>query len=154
MQMLNNDQVSSTAFFFIGVMIVIASLPYELGGLHSPKTGFLPFVTGLTICLLSLIGFGDATLKRREGGKWKSIVKGLRWDKPLVTLISLVVYALVLNSLGFILTTTLLVGFLLKAIIPQRWSVVITGAILTPLVAYLVFQILLKTELPMGLLKF
>ena len=153
-QVLNNDQVSSVVFFSIGVMIVLASLPYELGGLHSPKTGFLPFVTGLTVCLLSLIGFAAAAVKRMGGEKWKSIVKGLRWDKSLITMVSLVVYALILNTLGFILTTTLLVGFLLRSIIPQKWSVVISGAILTPLVTYVVFQILLKTELPMGLLRF
>lgn len=152
--MLNNDQVSSVVFFAIGVIIVIASLPYELGGLHSPKTGFLPFVTGLAVCLLSLIGFAAATMKRMGGEKWKSILKGWRWDKPLITMVSLVVYALILNTLGFILTTTLLVGFLLRTIIPQKWSVVISGAILTPLVTYVVFQILLKTELPMGLLGF
>jgi len=152
--MLNNDQVSSIAFLFIGMIIMIVSLPYELGSLHSPKTGFLPFVTGLTVCLLSLIGFVAATLKKKEGERWKSILKGLQWEKPLITMVSLVVYALLLNTLGFILATFLLVGFLLRAIIPQRWSVVLTGAILTPLAAYVVFKILLKTELPVGLLRF
>jgi len=126
-KMFNNDQVSSVVWFFIGVIIMVVSLPYELGGLHAPKTGFLPFVTGAAACILSLIGLVTATMKRRQGEKWKRVLKGFLWEKPLITMGALVVYALVLNRLGFIITTALLVAFLLRAIIPQKWSVVISG---------------------------
>jgi multisubunit Na+/H+ antiporter MnhB subunit len=153
-KMLNNDQVSSAVWFFIGVFIMVVSLPYELGGLHAPKTGFLPFVTGAAACILSLIGFVTATMKRKQGEKWKRVLKGFLWEKPLITMGALVAYAGVLNTLGFIITTALLVAFLLRAIIPQKWSVVISGAVLTPFIAYLVFQVCLKTQLPMGFLGF
>ena len=152
--MFNNNQVSSAFLFFFGAFIILISVPYDLGGLHSPKTGFLPFLTGSVICLLSLIGFISATIQRGQGQRWKHILKGLRWEKPLITMVSLVAYALLVETLGFILTTTLLVGFLLKAIIPQKWSVVLSGAILTPSIAYVIFQVLLKTELPAGFFKF
>ncbi len=153
-RMLSNDQVSSIVFFSIGVMICLASLPYELGGLHSPKTGFLPFVTGGTVCLLSLIGFVAATMKRREGEKWKSIMKGLRWDKPLITMGSLVVYALVLNFLGFILTTLIFMIFTLRFIEPQKWITVFVVSVLTSGLAYLLFEVWLETNLPKGIFGF
>ena len=95
-----------------------------------------------------------ATMKRRQGEKWKRVLKGFLWEKPLITMGALVVYALVLNRLGFIITTALLVAFLLRAIIPQKWSVVISGAVLTPLFTYLIFQVCLQTQLPRGFFGF
>ncbi len=151
---MNNDQVSSAVFFFIGVFIMAISLPYELGGLHAPKTGFLPFLTGAAACTLSLIGFVAASRKKKAGEKWKRVLRGFSWEKPLITMGALLVYAFVLNTLGFIITTALLVAFLLRAIIPQKWSVVVSGAVLTPLIAYLVFQVCLKSQLPTGFLGF
>lgn len=152
--MLKNDQISSIFFFFIGLVIIAFSIPYELGSLHSPKTGFLPFVTGMALCILSLVGFLAAMMKIKHEGKWKSIFKGFQWKKPLITMGALIAYAFSLNILGYILSTTILVAFLLRAIIPQKWAVVITGAILTPSITYFIFRVLLKTELPSGFIKY
>jgi hypothetical protein len=151
---MNNDQISSAILFFLGIFIILISIPYGLGGLHAPETGFVPFMTGSVLCLLSLFGFLSATIRRKQGEKWKSILKGLYWRKPLITMCILLVYSFLLTSLGFVLSTGLLVGFLLRVIIPQKWSVVVAGAILTPLFAYLVFKVLLKTELPIGFFNF
>ncbi|MFH1125088.1 MAG: tripartite tricarboxylate transporter TctB family protein [Pseudomonadota bacterium] len=152
--MFNNDQISSVVWFGFGLMVIFASLPYGLGGIHSPGTGFLPFLTGIAICALSAIGFLDAALEKRKGKTWENFLQGLRWHKPLITLTVLVAYVFILERLGFLLTTTLLVGFLLRVIEPQRWTVVIAGSLLTASAMYLIFQVLLKTQLPMGILNF
>lgn len=152
--MLNNDQVSSAIWFFIGLLVIIFSIPYGLGELRAPHTGFMPFLTGLAICTLSVIGFIGATLERKAGKKWTSLVKGVKWSKPLVAMIALFVFALILDTLGFIVSTALLVGFLLRAVEPQKWFVVILGATLISLTTYVIFQVLLETQLPAGILKF
>ena len=152
--MFNHDQVSSASWFFIGVIITLASIPYGLGGIHSPGTGFMPFLTGLAICILSIIEFLSATRKNREGEKWKSLFAGFRWEKPLITLAALLVYALLWNKLGYLLDSALLVGFLLRFIYPQKWFVVIIGAILISSVSYLIFEIWLNAQLPKGILDF
>jgi putative tricarboxylic transport membrane protein len=152
--MFNNDQISSAAWFFIGLLILIFSIPYGLGEVHSPGTGFMPFYTGLAMCALSALIFMEATRAKKSGAKWENPLKGTLWVKPLIALVALIVYALLMDKLGFILATALLVGFLLRGIHPQKWSVVIGGAILTSLVTYLVFQVWLKTQLPAGILSF
>ena len=152
--MLNNDQVSSAIWFGIGLLIIIFSIPYGLGELRSPTTGFMPFLTGLAICTLAAIGFVGGTLERIGGKKWKSLLKNVKWGKPLIAVIALFAYALLLNTLGFLLGTALLVGFLLRAVEPQKWLVVILGAILTSVSAYLIFQVWLETQLPPGILQF
>jgi putative tricarboxylic transport membrane protein len=152
--MFNNDQISSAAWFFIGLLILIFSIPYGLGEVHSPGTGFMPFYTGVTMCVFSVFIFIEATRARRDGLRWENPLKGTLWEKPIIALAALVAYALLMDRLGFLLATALLIGFLLRGIHPQKWIVVILGAILTSIIMYLVFQVWLKTQLPAGIFGF
>jgi hypothetical protein len=154
LRMLNNDQGSSIFWFLFGVIVIIGSIPYGLGSLHRPATGFVPFLTGFAICILSGIGFIAGTKRQRKGEKWKSAFKGLTWHNPLIAFAAIIVYALVIEWLGFLITSFLLVGFLLRVIIPQKWWVVIVGATLTSIIFYAFFQIWLGTQLPKGILNF
>lgn len=150
---MNNDQISSVVWFAIGLMILVFSLPYGVGGIRSPGTGFLPFLTGSAICFLSAMVFLSGTRSRRRGAKWKNPFAKVMWPKPLIALAALIVYVLILTPVGFILSTALLIGFLLRAIHPQRWSVVFLGAMLTSLFTYLVFSVWLETQLPAGFIE-
>jgi putative tricarboxylic transport membrane protein len=78
------------------------------------------------------------------------VLQGVFWKNAMVILISLLAYALLLVPLGFFITTTLFIAFLLRAIVPQRWSVVIACSILTAVISYLIFEIWLKAQLPKG----
>jgi putative tricarboxylic transport membrane protein len=152
--MLNNDQGSSAFWFFIGLIIIFASIPLDLGKVRTPGTGFMPFLTGIAICSFSVIGFFHATVGNGKGKKWKNFLKGVRWEKPLLAMASLVVYAFLLEKLGFLLDTILLIAFLLKAIEPQKWLIIILGALFTSAAMYIIFQVWLQVQLPAGILKF
>jgi putative tricarboxylic transport membrane protein len=151
---MNNDQISSAFWFAVGLAIVFASLPYGLGGITAPDTGFLPFLTGVCVCFFAVVVFIDGTRERRKGVRWSNPFAKVTWSKPVAAMAALVVYALILDAAGFILATMLLVGFLLRGIYPQRWRVVLIGATLTSLVTYVVFGVWLETQLPAGLLSF
>ena len=49
---------------------------------------------------------------------------------------ALVLYAIFFKSLGFLLTTFLLIAFLLRVIEPMSWKKVLAGAILTAVGSY------------------
>ena len=147
---LNNDQVTTIIWFMIGVMIGIGSIGYGLGSLQSPGSGFITFLAALVVCFLSLIGFVEATRDQRKGIGWKPVLVGVFWWKPLIVTISLLAYAFLLNDLGFVLSTAFLIGFLLRAVNPQRWMVVIAGGILSSLGAYAIFEVWLQAQLPKG----
>ncbi|MCX5839832.1 MAG: tripartite tricarboxylate transporter TctB family protein [Deltaproteobacteria bacterium] len=147
---MNNDQVSSVIWFFIGLTICVASFQYKLGTFSSPSSGFMPLLSGLAICLFSLVGLIDATIRKKRGEGWTSFLKAVRWEKALIVLISLFAYGLLLKPLGFFLCTLLLMGFLFRVVVPQRWSVVTGGSFLITVAAYIVFEVLLKSELPKG----
>jgi putative tricarboxylic transport membrane protein len=148
----NHDQVSSGLFFLAGLGICLYSLTYKLGTLAAPASGLMPFLSGAVICLLAGIGFVQGTLRRRSGERWRPILAKVAWHRGLLTLIALLAFLFLLKPLGFVLTTILFVGFLLRTIIPQRWPVVITVALLTAALSYLLFEVWLKAQMPAGLL--
>ena len=147
---MNNDQLSSGIWFIAGLAVCLGSLQYKLGTPAAPGTGFMPFLTGLAICFFSGIGLIHATLRKKQGEGWVPLLKGVVWKNAMVILISLLAYALLLKPLGFVITTTLFIAFLLRAIVPQRWPVVIACSILTALGSYLIFEVWLKAQLPKG----
>ncbi len=151
---MNNDQVSSGIWVFIGLTICLASLQYKLGTLSSPGSGFLPFLSGSVIGFLSIVGFIHATIRKNRGEVWDSFLKAVRWEKALIIIISLFAYGLLLGPIGFFLCTLLFIGFLLRVIVPQRWLLVIGGSLLITVASYVVFEVLLKAQMPKGFLGF
>jgi hypothetical protein len=62
--------------------------------------------------------------------------------------------AVLLEFLGFVLTFFCLIIFLIRAIQPDKWRVDVLYTLIFTLGAYLLFQVLLKTTLPTGILGF
>jgi putative tricarboxylic transport membrane protein len=147
---LNNDQLSGAVWFGLGLAVCLGSLQYKLGTPAAPGTGFMPFLTGSAICFFSGIGLIHATLRKKQGEGWTPVLLGVTWKNAMIILVSLLAYALLLFPLGFVITTTLFIAFLLRAIVPQRWSVVIACSILTAAASYLIFEVWLKAQLPKG----
>lgn len=147
---MNNDQLSSGVWFILGLAVCLGSLQYKLGTPAAPGTGFMPFLTGIAICFFSGIGLIHATLRKRGGEGWAPVLRGFVWKNALVILLSLLAYALFMKPVGFVITTALFIAFLLRAVVPQRWSVVIACSILTAFASYLIFEVWLKAQLPKG----
>jgi len=74
--------------------------------------------------------------------------------KAAAIIVALLIYALTMEHLGFIISTTLFIAFLLWLVERQRWYVIVFGAVLSSMAAYLVFKVWLETALPIGLLGF
>ena len=74
--------------------------------------------------------------------------------KAAAIIVALLIYALTMEHLGFILSTTLFIAFLLWLVERQRWYVIVFGAVFSSLATYLVFKVWLETALPIGLLGF
>jgi len=150
------DRISGTIWLLFSLVVIEESYRLGLGALRAPEAGFLPFVAGMTLGILSfLLLLSTGGLKQRRTGK----VEGLsfnrqRLPKVFYIMTSLFVYALLLPTLGFILCTGIFIGFLLIAIERQRWPVVISTAILVPFISYLLFDVWLKMNLPKGFLSY
>jgi hypothetical protein len=72
----------------------------------------------------------------------------------LMVMGSLVIYTLLLNFIGFLLDTFLLIAFLLRVMEPMSWNKCMVGALGAAGASYVIFQLWLKAQLPTGFLGF
>jgi hypothetical protein len=149
----NNDQRSSLVWLVIGLGIVLYSGKYGLGTFSSPGPGFLPFVSGAAMVLLALIVFFQQIARGRVD-TLKSLWAHTRWSTVLMVMASLVLYAVLLRSLGFILDTFVLTAFLLRVMEPLGWKKVLAGAVGATAGSYAIFELWLEAQLPAGFLGF
>jgi hypothetical protein len=148
----NRDQGASLFFLGLGIAITLASLRYQFGSISKPGPGFIGLWAGVAISFLAAIGFFANWKKKKESeGEY---FLGPFWYKALVILLSMVAYAFLIEFLGFLICTFLFMFVLLKIIGAHNWKVVFSGSLVTAIVAYLIFHVWLKTQLPMGILRY
>jgi putative tricarboxylic transport membrane protein len=148
----SKDIISSLFWMIVGAGVCYGGVDLELGTLHDPGSGFIFFWVGLIMVGLSLSIFIRALKEKGKAGEMRLIWSEVQWKKIVSVLVALFLYGYFFQTLGFILSAALLLVFLFKAVEPQRWSVAILGAVVSSLVAYVVFQVWLGSQLPKGLL--
>ena len=134
-----------------GVTVLLSS-KFPFGSFANPGPGFLPLSVGILMFLLSLILFVQSFLK--EKGEGRTLWSKGSTARVLLILASLIVYGVLLESLGFILMTFLLMGFLLLAIGSQRIILAFFISLFSSIGCYAVFQLWLEVQLPKGIFGF
>ncbi len=131
-----------SGFFFFGLSLFVLweSLRVGLGTPREPGSGFLSFCAGLVLVFLSMV------LIIRGWGLRESLKTHSR--RVILALVSLFVYSLVMEPVGFIVATFFLVGILFRLGEPRRWWVLLGISALVTSLAYLVFGILLHVYFP------
>ncbi len=121
-----------------------------MGRVKHPGPGFLPF--GLAICLiiLSLVLIikswkGDVSL----APFWPHRT----WLKPLLGVILLIFFTLIVQRLGFLLTTFFFLIIWMRLIERIHWRRLIGISVGTTAGLYLIFVFFLEVPLPSGFLK-
>jgi putative tricarboxylic transport membrane protein len=147
--MKNPDRWSSAFWLIFSLFICVESYRLDIGSFHNPGTGFFPFLAGMVFGILSLVLFVLTLIRKRRGA---GVLEKVQWKSIVLVLISLFVYAIVLEELGFILSNILFVAALLRIIERKKWVLVILVAVTSTLAFYVVFQLWLKSQLPRGIL--
>ncbi|MCX5910149.1 MAG: tripartite tricarboxylate transporter TctB family protein, partial [Deltaproteobacteria bacterium] len=124
-----------------------------LGSWRDPGPGLLPLGSGIFLGILSGIVFFQSRMRDEDQprGSWYSKEK---WKSLLLILAVLFGYAFVLDYLGFLVSTFILLLVLFRFVEPQKWFVAIGGSALASITCYVVFELWLKTQLPRGILGF
>ena len=153
---MGREKWSSLFWLGVGTFICIGSLRLSLGQFRNPGPGFLSFFAGLVITGLALMVHlrsrkrRPGTTKEKSEPIWSDPKKGM---KIAMTVVALLVYAVVMNYLGFLISTFLFLAFILKTIEPQRWSVTLIGSLVASAAFYVIFEIGLQSQLPKGLIQ-
>jgi hypothetical protein len=119
------------------------------GTLDRPESGFMSLVMG---SLLVLFGFMIMLpIVFAESDKKETISGGLFQKVKLYAVLALIVYGFLLNLLGFLVSTFLLLVFLFKILSPQKWFFHIFLSLITVILSYLLFHVWLRIDFPQGI---
>ena len=150
----DRDVVSSLVCIGVGMLFCVGSVKFGDIRAGFPSAGFFPFVAGVILFLLSLIQLVGVfiTGKAREGKGEEFFQQKDSLKRLVITLVILFFYGGALVYVGFLITTFLFMVLLLRCLKPQKWKPVLLTAFLTSLSSYTLFEILLKVQLPRGIL--
>ena len=144
--MISCDALAAAVALGFGAAALYESSKLPFGTVHSPGQGFFPWWTSAAVVLLALVLLFQSLASRsstaQEGPG--------RIAKVALLLVVLVAYTFLLDLLGYLLCTFLLVLFMLRAIDPQRWTVALGMAAVTAVGSYVVFAVWLSVPLPRG----
>jgi putative tricarboxylic transport membrane protein len=148
------DRISGIFWLIFSALVIIESYRLGLGTLHQPGPGFLFFWASIALGSMALVVLIRAWISQKAGEPKISIFGTQNTRKIILVLISLFLYAILMETLGFILVTLLLFIFLMGIIEKKKlWFTVFVSLVVT-VIAYLIFEIWLKSQLPKGLLGF
>jgi putative tricarboxylic transport membrane protein len=145
----------SAALFWIGisVYVMVLSLKMEFGTFSSPGPGLMPFLLGMLLMPVSLyILMRSLFGKGREIETEKMKLGEINWTRSCVVLSALLAYAIVLERLGFLIATFLLLSILFRAVGVNRLVNALGAAVITVLVTYFLFNSL-NMRFPPGILR-
>jgi len=148
---MGRDKWSSLVWLGIAIFICVGSLRLSLGEFHNPGPGFLSFYAGLILGALAVVihlqsGKGRPADKK-DKPIWASRQRGF---KMVLTVLALLAYAVIMNYLGFLVSTFIFMAFLLRVIEPQRWTVALFGSFVASMAFYFLFELGLQSQLPKG----
>jgi len=143
------DVLAGALLILIGIAVIVWSVRLQVGTLLRPMPGFFPFLVGSGIIALSLIllvrGWMGRTAAPKAYGNWK---------RPILMVACLAVYSIVLDPLGYILSTIFIAAVTFRILGVPSWKVIGAGSLVLSVSVYLLFTRLLGVELPAGVLSF
>ena len=135
-------------FAAIGVAFLIGAVKLTVGVPTEPKPGFFPFIDGVILVALTILFLLQAW--RGQAGESRAF-GSLRG--PAIVIVTLILYVATLETLGYVLTTTVLSAVVLS-VLGTKVRALVPVSLGLALSSYLLFSRLLGVTLPPGLLTF
>ena len=139
-------------WLLLSFYLFVESYRLGLSTANRPGPGFFPFIATLGIGLIAAFRLVNSI---RKSSPDENSELGLAGEARLVVYViaGMMGNAFLLNLLGFLFCTFLLVVFYLKVIAGRGWLVTLSFAAAVALAAHFFFAVLLKAELPRGLIS-
>jgi putative tricarboxylic transport membrane protein len=142
----------------LGLFFMAYSYNLGLGRLSSAGPGLMPFLIGLFL-LGSGLCLGYTAIKKSRidkhvpnAGNPTEEASGVSLKKSIILIVSLILYALVMEQLGFVVATFLLLSVSFHALGVKRLRA-LAGSLVTVLICYFVFTYL-GQRFPPGILRY
>ncbi len=131
-------------------LILTGSLRLQVGSLGAPGPGLAPLVLGIVLGVLGIGLSARSTFHLARPERKAFWADRRRGGKILATLAAMLAYAALIDPLGFVTVTFLLMFFLFRVIFDLGWTASVVVAVLTSASAYVIFGTGLGVQLPAG----
>jgi putative tricarboxylic transport membrane protein len=149
---MKKEIVGCTFWLLVSCYFAFESYRLGLSVAHRPGPGFFPLVATIG---MGLIAGWRLLAQIRIGAPHDPDEIEMRGESGLVACVvaGIIAYALLLDTVGFLLCTFLLMAFYLKLIAARPWFSSLTFSAVVAVGAHFFFDVLLKAELPKGFLS-
>jgi putative tricarboxylic transport membrane protein len=148
------DVVSGLCLLFLG--LVLALLCFRLSVWKSgPQEGFFPLVIAVIIIGLSLLLLIQSVFLGDQEKEDVSVKKEkkVHLSRVLSYIIATLLFGILLESIGFLISSALLLVFILKVVEKRSWKITFALGLASVLISYILFAYLLGVPLPKGLIQ-
>jgi len=151
------DRISGIILSIVGAGVVLwVILSYPIGTLKDPGGGFFPLLGAVALLGLSLM-LAFQSLIKTDGpdSPGVSFFPGKEATKRIIfVFIAILAYRYLLPVIGFTLITGLFIFTLAKFLAHYSWKTSMLIAAATAIVAYYLFQVVLKVPMPVPMIAF
>ena len=145
------ERITGLLFIALGVYVTIYSFAQlTLGTIQKPGSGFFTLICGSGILIMSTLWLVGGWKEKNEKTLWE---KG-GWISPLLGVAVTLVYAVLMEPLGYILSTAVFIALWQVVISKAKPLTIIVFTVIGTVAMYVVFELLLGVPLPNGLLRF
>ena len=141
------ELVSSILWVAFGVVVIYGTKDLEYVGEFGPSARFFPFWLGIAVIILGTIHGAQSFRINKAENDIEFASKDSAFRAVLIV-IGFLGFVFLVETLGFFSASALLTFFLLYAVEKRGWKFSITTALFFFIGLYLIFDILLKVQLP------
>lgn len=149
------DLLCSVLFLGFGIFVFVQSLPIQPIMEKDLGSGFMPRVVAVAIIAVAALKLVLSLLDKEAGAEKRERSGDLKGG--IATILALTGYAVLFDTLGFILATALYLFaqiFILSGKEHRNIKVTILISVVAPVVIYALFVYAIKMPLPTGILSF
>lgn len=127
-----------------------SSTHYKLGTMRMPKEGFMPLLLGIGMTGISAFLTLQAFMNK---GDAQNVKFDISWPRFFVLIVVCFAYALLLNTLGYLIATFLFLLSVFKIARLEGWKLPLLLSLIFSVAFYILFKVALGVMLPAGLIK-
>lgn len=148
------DFLPGMVWMGLGIIIIIGSLQLNIGSFKNPGPGLFPLIIGVALvgCSISIVISSVLIFGAKGSMEEISETQGkINLIKVVLVLIYLIVYAFLLEKIGYILTTFIIFLLMFKTMGSIKLRTILLILFLIVGISYFAFVKLLETPLPSGI---
>ena len=151
--MRRHDIWTSLFWLAFAIFICIESFHLRIGSLRNPGMGFILLGSSILLGILSISLLIQAIFSKKESNV-QPLFAGTMWKRVVFILFILIAYAKVMPWTGYLFSTFILMTILFWIVQRRTWLWPLISSLLTTLITYYIFSVLLKGEFPKGFIGF